>query len=161
MTLWVTAWTSAASRVHHLEHSLQAEGAKSLSPHRTLQHSRFHKWLMCARTAPPPPFTSIVRSSAGRADRVCKTRVDAWQVDSFEREVMELVKPNHGTTTLGFIFEHGVIVAVDSRASMGSYICASHSQLTSSLLRLGSTACDADLYIRCAWRSITDGEEGD
>ncbi len=39
---------------------------------------------------------------------------------------MELVKPNHGTTTLGFIFEHGVIVAVDSRASMGSYICASH-----------------------------------
>ena len=116
---------------------------------------------MCARTAPPPPFTSIVRSSAGRADRVCKTRVDAWQVDSFEREVMELVKPNHGTTTLGFIFEHGVIVAVDSRASMGSYICASHSQLTSSLLRLGSTACDADLYIRCAWRSITDGEEGD
>ena len=48
------------------------------------------------------------------------------QVDSFEREVMELVKPNHGTTTLGFIFEHGVIVAVDSRASMGSYVCAHH-----------------------------------
>lgn len=46
------------------------------------------------------------------------------QVDSFEREVMELVKPNHGTTTLAFIFEGGVIVAVDSRASMGSYICA-------------------------------------
>lgn len=37
---------------------------------------------------------------------------------------MELVKPNHGTTTLAFIFEGGVIVAVDSRASMGSYICA-------------------------------------
>lgn len=46
------------------------------------------------------------------------------QVDSFEREVMELVKPNHGTTTLAFIFQGGVIVAVDSRASMGSYICA-------------------------------------
>ena len=46
------------------------------------------------------------------------------QVDSFEREVMELVKPSHGTTTLAFIFEGGVIVAVDSRASMGSYICA-------------------------------------
>merc|ERR1719213_1400803 len=28
----------------------------------------------------------------------------------------------HGTTTLGFVFEHGVLVAVDSRASMGSYI---------------------------------------
>jgi len=35
---------------------------------------------------------------------------------------MEYVKPQHGTTTLGFIFQGGVIVAVDSRASMGSYI---------------------------------------
>jgi hypothetical protein len=34
-----------------------------------------------------------------------------------------MVKPNHGTTTLGFIFKHGVIIAVDSRATMGSYIC--------------------------------------
>merc|ERR1719181_2563422 len=29
---------------------------------------------------------------------------------------------NHGTTTLGFVFDHGVLLAVDSRASMGSYI---------------------------------------
>mmetsp|Transcript_39 Transcript_39/g.127 ORF Transcript_39/g.127 Transcript_39/m.127 type:complete len:281 (+) Transcript_39:260-1102(+) len=43
-------------------------------------------------------------------------------VDSFEREVMEMVKPAHGTTTLSFIFKEGIIVAVDSRASMGSYI---------------------------------------
>jgi len=28
----------------------------------------------------------------------------------------------HGTTTLGFIFDGGIIIAVDSRASMGSYI---------------------------------------
>ncbi len=28
----------------------------------------------------------------------------------------------HGTTTLGFIFKHGVIIAVDSRSTMGSYI---------------------------------------
>ncbi len=45
------------------------------------------------------------------------------QLDAFEREVIEMVKPSHGTTTLGFIFEHGVIIAVDSRATMGSYIC--------------------------------------
>ncbi len=45
------------------------------------------------------------------------------QIDSFEREVVEYVKPNHGTTTLGFIFQGGVIIAVDSRASQGSYIC--------------------------------------
>jgi 20S proteasome subunit beta 5 len=47
----------------------------------------------------------------------------APQIDSFEREVVEYVKPNHGTTTLGFIFQGGVIIAVDSRASQGSYIC--------------------------------------
>jgi hypothetical protein len=34
-----------------------------------------------------------------------------------------MVKPCHGTTTLGFIFQGGVIIAVDSRATMGSYIC--------------------------------------
>merc|ERR1719153_1622073 len=32
------------------------------------------------------------------------------------------IKYHHGTTTLGFKFKGGVIVAVDSRASMGSYI---------------------------------------
>ena len=46
------------------------------------------------------------------------------QLDAFEREVIDYVKPCHGTTTLAFLFEHGVIVAVDSRASMGPYICA-------------------------------------
>uniref|UniRef100_A0ABM5FF67 Proteasome subunit beta n=1 Tax=Pogona vitticeps TaxID=103695 RepID=A0ABM5FF67_9SAUR len=29
----------------------------------------------------------------------------------------------HGTTTLAFTFQHGVIVATDSRASAGNYIC--------------------------------------
>ena len=38
--------------------------------------------------------------------------------------MIDYVKPCHGTTTLAFLFEHGVIVAVDSRASMGPYICA-------------------------------------
>lgn len=45
------------------------------------------------------------------------------QLDDFERQAIEMVKPCHGTTTLGFIFQHGVIIAVDSRATMGSYIC--------------------------------------
>jgi len=44
------------------------------------------------------------------------------QLDSFEREVVDYVHPCHGTTTLAFLFQHGVIVAVDSRASMGPYI---------------------------------------
>ena len=34
-----------------------------------------------------------------------------------------MVKPAKGTTTLAFIFKEGVIVAADSRASMGGYIC--------------------------------------
>jgi len=31
---------------------------------------------------------------------------------------------NHGTTTLGFKFAHGVIIAVDSRATAGSWIAS-------------------------------------
>jgi len=42
--------------------------------------------------------------------------------DEFQHEVINYVKPNHGTTTLGFIFEHGIVIAVDSRASQGPYI---------------------------------------
>lgn len=34
------------------------------------------------------------------------------------------IKIQHGTTTLAFRFQGGVIVAVDSRASAGSYIGA-------------------------------------
>lgn len=34
------------------------------------------------------------------------------------------IELNHGTTTLAFKFRHGVIVAVDSRASAGSYIAS-------------------------------------
>jgi len=34
------------------------------------------------------------------------------------------IKMNHGTTTLAFKFKHGVIVAVDSRASAGQYIAS-------------------------------------
>lgn len=36
-----------------------------------------------------------------------------------------MVKPAKGTTTLAFIFKEGVMVAADSRASMGGYICKS------------------------------------
>mmetsp|Transcript_550 Transcript_550/g.640 ORF Transcript_550/g.640 Transcript_550/m.640 type:complete len:265 (+) Transcript_550:168-962(+) len=42
--------------------------------------------------------------------------------DAFQAQSIEMVKPSHGTTTLGFIFNGGVIIAVDSRASMGPYI---------------------------------------
>lgn len=45
------------------------------------------------------------------------------QFDGFQKDAIQMVKPAKGTTTLAFIFKHGVIVAADSRASMGGYIC--------------------------------------
>ena len=79
------------------------------------------------------------------------------QVDSFERDAVAYVKPNHGTTTLGFIFKHGVIIAVDSRASQGSYVCtcpaARRVSAPASLERVRDAARAA--------RSVADGEKGD
>ena len=59
------------------------------------------------------------RARRGRLTSVMDVRA---QFDEFQREVINYVKPNHGTTTLGFIFEHGIVIAVDSRASQGPYI---------------------------------------
>ncbi|KAG0465615.1 hypothetical protein HPP92_019779 [Vanilla planifolia] len=39
--------------------------------------------------------------------------------DGFQKKAIQMVKPAKGTTTLAFIFKEGVIVAADSRASMG------------------------------------------
>jgi 20S proteasome subunit beta 5 len=39
-------------------------------------------------------------------------------------EGMPQIKFDHGTTTLAFKFEHGVVVAVDSRATAGPYIAS-------------------------------------
>lgn len=41
------------------------------------------------------------------------------QSDGPEKKLMEFKK---GTTTLGFVFKHGILIAVDSRASMGSFV---------------------------------------
>lgn len=38
--------------------------------------------------------------------------------------VKSMIKPRKGTTTLAFIFKEGMIVAVDSRATAGSYIAS-------------------------------------
>ena len=46
-----------------------------------------------------------------------------FQFDGFQKEAIQMVKPAKGTTTLAFIFKEGVMVAADSRASMGGYIC--------------------------------------
>lgn len=38
--------------------------------------------------------------------------------------ISEHVKPRKGTTTLAFVFQEGIVVAVDSRATAGSYIAS-------------------------------------
>ena len=43
---------------------------------------------------------------------------------AFARDSAALLKHAHGTTTLAFIFKAGAIVAVDSRASQGSYVAS-------------------------------------
>jgi len=42
----------------------------------------------------------------------------------YESSLNPEIKFKHGTTTLAFIFQGGVIVAVDSRSTMGSYIAS-------------------------------------
>lgn len=49
--------------------------------------------------------------------RIDTTRVDQGLVGAF-------VKPHRGTTTLAFVFREGMVVAVDSRATSGSYIAS-------------------------------------
>nr|XP_033493007.1 proteasome subunit beta type-8-like [Epinephelus lanceolatus] len=43
-------------------------------------------------------------------------------IQSCKRDRGVCIDLNHGTTTLAFKFRHGVIVAVDSRASAGRYL---------------------------------------
>lgn len=58
------------------------------------------------------------------AKEPCFPLPNVSDLDSFEKDVVEYVKPAHGTTTLGFIFKEGIILTVDSRATQGSYIAS-------------------------------------
>jgi 20S proteasome subunit beta 5 len=43
--------------------------------------------------------------------------------EAFKEQAKQIAKKfNKGTTTLGFVFNKGIVIAVDSRASMGNYI---------------------------------------
>ncbi|KAM0678367.1 Proteasome subunit beta type-5 [Binucleata daphniae] len=44
---------------------------------------------------------------------------------TLNKKIMDTyIKPKKGTTTLAFLFKHGMIIAVDSRATAGSYIAS-------------------------------------
>jgi len=52
-------------------------------------------------------------------------KTETFLDDVFSRDdAPHKIEMAHGTTTLGFIFQHGIIIAVDSRSTMGSYIAS-------------------------------------
>merc|ERR1719341_1295145 len=64
---------------------------------------------------------SHVRESLGEdLSFAVQTSLNSPDEEGIERKIEFL----HGTTTLAFKFQHGVIVAVDSRATAGSYIAS-------------------------------------
>lgn len=52
------------------------------------------------------------------------------QPETFIRDVFERadapapIEFAHGTTTLGFVFQHGIVIAVDSRSTQGNYVAS-------------------------------------
>ncbi|KAA1088804.1 Proteasome subunit beta type-5 [Puccinia graminis f. sp. tritici] len=53
-----------------------------------------------------------------------KDPVSFLRTHTDDRSADAKIKIKHGTTTLAFRFQHGIIVAVDSRATAGSYIAS-------------------------------------
>jgi hypothetical protein len=79
--------------------------------------------------APPRGRRAVARNFA----LICLTHrvlLGIFQPSTFLREAFagdaapNAIKMLHGTTTLGFIFQGGVIICVDSRASQGQYVGA-------------------------------------
>jgi len=48
----------------------------------------------------------------------------SFLTDTFQETQAEPIKMLHGTTTLSFVFQGGIVVAVDSRATQGTYIAS-------------------------------------
>jgi len=87
--------------------------------------------------------------------------------DKFCHPMNKDIKYYHGTTTLAFIFNGGILMAVDSRASMGSYIGSNtvRKVVTLSKYMLGTIAGGAadcsywqrDLSYRCRMHELREG----
>ena len=82
-------------------------------------------------TFPLAPSISVLRSRIrlnGSIAIVTRVVLSCAQqqkaLENFVSATNHDIKFAHGTTTLGFLFNQGVLIAVDSRASMGSYIGA-------------------------------------
>ena len=81
------------------------------------------------RPTPPPPGRII---SPSEPDPVAPQPQAFLQLHTDDASDPSCrIKINHGTTTLAFKFQGGIVVAVDSRATAGSYIGASPSPSSS------------------------------
>lgn len=47
---------------------------------------------------------------------------DVTDTAEFQKQAVDLVKARHGTTTLGFVYDGGIIIAADTRATIGAVI---------------------------------------
>jgi len=55
----------------------------------------------------------------------CFSDLDSWSdTKKYESALNPEIKFKHGTTTLAFLFQGGIVVAVDSRSTMGPYIAS-------------------------------------
>ncbi len=92
----------------------------------------------------------------------------AKAAEQYTSAVNPNIKFAHGTTTLGFVFRDGVLLAVDSRASMGSYIGSGnvHKVLRISRYLLGTMAGGAadcsfwerQLALQCRIHELKEGK---
>ncbi|ELA41429.1 uncharacterized protein VICG_01534 [Vittaforma corneae ATCC 50505] len=64
-----------------------------------------------------PTLKNMVLSLENNVLKVGTRRISAKFIE-------HQIQPEHGTTTLAFIFKEGMVIAVDSRATAGSYIAS-------------------------------------
>eukprot|EP00474_Spongospora_subterranea_P008716 CRZ09174.1 hypothetical protein [Spongospora subterranea] len=78
---------------------------------------------------PVEPPAAVIKLAEEARSKSQKANSKSSAVQEIGRNISDYSNPiapdmkyAHGTTTLGFVFKGGVLIAVDSRASMGSYI---------------------------------------
>jgi 20S proteasome subunit beta 5 len=67
-------------------------------------------------------LSSLVEDDGFEMPAVGKT--SSFLMDAFKGNEANAIELAHGTTTLAFRFQHGVLVAVDSRSTQGNYVAS-------------------------------------
>jgi 20S proteasome subunit beta 5 len=67
-------------------------------------------------------LASYFNDAAPSMPDVCVPEPSHFLQEASTPEVKHISQFKKGTTTLGFVFQHGVLIAVDARATMGHFI---------------------------------------